>query len=82
MKVSTSLPSSTIYTRPLTFQLFSTQGYFGDRCGDHAFLDVQEIKYKYEAKFAGASPIIENVELLNLPSMYKNYYNDMKNKNK
>ncbi len=67
---------------PLTFQLCSTQGYFGDRCGDHAFLDVQEIKYKYEAKFAGASPIIENVELLNLPSMYKNYYNDMKNKNK
>ena len=48
MKVSTSLPSSTIYTRPLTFQLFSTQGYFGDRCGDHAFFDVQEIKYKFE----------------------------------
>ncbi len=44
MKVSTSLPS-TIYTRPLTFQLFSTQGYFGS---DHAFFDVQEIKYKFE----------------------------------
>ncbi len=62
---------------PLTFYLCRDRGYFGSRCGDYSFMDLQHIRYDQNENL-DLNGTTANVELFGLPSIYEHSGEKMK----
>ena len=62
---------------PLTFYLCRDRGYFGSRCDDYSFLDLQHIRYDQNENL-DLNGTTANVELFGLPSIYEHSGEKMK----